>query len=145
MGNRSRVGTMKPETQFWNYIRPRMKGRWYATRIETYTENGVPDVTFTVDGFHGWIELKYLKEFPKRETTIVKIPHYTDLQRYFLSTRGKAAGHCYLLIKVNREYFLFDYEQAQSVGVSFTKKDFVENSKFYWKNKIDFEELRKAL
>ena len=62
------------ESSLWKYIRNGLAGKCHITRIESSAGNGVPDVTLGLPGKTIWIELKYTKEWPKRDTTKVKLP-----------------------------------------------------------------------
>lgn len=117
------------ETDFWASIRKEMKGRWLATRIETETEIGVPDVAYSLPTGHGWIELKWLKELPKRPDTPVNIECFTALQRKWLKMRGKFADKCWLFVGVEdpKEYFLFGWRQVDDIGL-WTADEWRENA-----------------
>ena len=56
------------ESSLWKYIRNGLIGKCHITRIESSAGNGVPDVTLGLPGKTIWIELKYTKEWPKRDT-----------------------------------------------------------------------------
>lgn len=96
---------------------------WYeATRHEDKLQAGIADVSFVTsipdryEGAHGWMELKKVELLPVRESTIVRLPHYTDAQRIFLLQKGQHAGMTFLLLQAERDYLLFNWEAAQSVG-----------------------------
>ena len=117
------------ETTFWHYLRERMLGHWEADRIENLCGSGTPDVTFTVPSKHGWIELKYLENFPKRPTTKVKIACFTDQQKLWLTRRGRLAGDCWLFVRVGKEMFLFSWDQVYSVE-EWTQAEWRDNACF---------------
>jgi hypothetical protein len=132
------------ESSFWNTLRKKMVGEWQAYRIEpgTGTIPGIPDVVYAMSPTcAGWIELKYLKEFPKRASTVVKIKHYSPNQRLFLRKWGKLTGKAFLFCQVGKEYFLFDWETAQHVGGSYTQADWRENALCVWST-IDVPQLK---
>lgn len=88
-----------------------------ATSVENPACPGTPDVQF----IGGWLELKFLEEWPKREETTVRIEHFTPQQRVWLlrrymacRERGTDHGIAYLLLYVQetREHLLFDAETA---------------------------------
>lgn len=135
------------ESAFWNTLRDGMKGKWLAQRHEDAFSEGIPDVSFDMPGIRGsgWIELKYLETFPKREKTIVRIPHYTNMQRLWIKYHGRINCRTFLFVQVGREYFLFDWHTASDyVGRSYRQLDFRAEA-FYWKNHIDFDKLKKIL
>lgn len=49
---------MNPETRFLNSIRDRLPSTWMWTRIESSTENGIPDVVVGTPHGDVWIEAK---------------------------------------------------------------------------------------
>ena len=51
-----------------------------AISVENPAYPGTPDVNFV----EGWVELKWIRAWPAREKTVVKIDHYTQQQRVWL-------------------------------------------------------------
>ena len=92
----------KPESIFWSRIKHLFEGL-DPIRIEAETPLGVPDVNYK----DGWVELKYVKEWPKRESTPLRLRHFTPEQRSFLSQREKSGGHAFLLLGVGEQVLLF--------------------------------------
>jgi hypothetical protein len=136
------------ETAMWSTMRMQMgKNKYWreATRHEDKLQEGIADVSYiSSKGFHGWIELKKIKEWPKRKSTIVKIDHYTDDQRRFLKRKGEAGGLTWLFLQVNRDYLLFNWSAAQDVGR--VEKDVLIRSAFrYFPNGCRWRELGIAL
>lgn len=135
------------EASFWDTLRKGMRDKWIIQRHEDAFSEGIPDLSYDIPGMKGsgWIELKYLKSFPKRESTVVKIPHYSIMQRNWIKQHGRINNRVYLFVQVNREYFLFNWlTAAQSVGLALTKEEFYEGC-FYWQRNVDFNELRDIL
>lgn len=63
---------MAAENNLWQSLKPRLqKAGFFAQRIETTTNEGVPDVWIGWDGGYAWAELKAAKEWPKRDSTRV--------------------------------------------------------------------------
>ncbi len=88
-----------------------------AKSVENLAFPGTPDVQH----IDGWLELKFLEEWPKRETTTVQIEHFTPPQRCWLYERYLACqkrktnhGQVFLLLYVaeTREHMLFDAQTA---------------------------------
>lgn len=80
-----------------------------AVSVENSAYPGTPDVNYV----EGWLELKWDREWPKREETVFRIEHFTPQQRVFLRRRWHRGGNAYLLLQVGREYLLFDGATAQ--------------------------------
>lgn len=102
------------ESAFWKTVRPRLAGL-DPVRVENACAPGTPDVNCTL----GWIELKIVpaEKMPKRATTDIKIPHFTVVQRIWLDRRTRSGGKAWLLLRVDKEWLLFDgTTAAQFVG-----------------------------
>lgn len=138
---------MKPETRFWQYIRQGLKKYCELQRIESgLTAKGIPDVSYSIKNapIRGWIELKHVKSWPKRQNTVVKLPHYNPEQKLFLWKHGEASGYCWLFLKIEKNYLLFDHIQAQNVGeLNSFDLNCIAHAK--WSNRINFEELSSTL
>ena len=74
------------------------------------TSPGTPDINFV----WGWIEDKFLDHWPRRGG-IVKVPHFVQEQRVWLTRRRIAGGGAWLFLQVGREYLLFDGRTAAEV------------------------------
>jgi len=99
------------ESEFWQFLKDKMKQYWTADRIEDMLKAGIPDVSYAVPNHQGWIELKYMKEFPKKNTTKVRIYHWTPIQKAWMRKRGRVNPNVWLLVMVDEEIFLFSYKQ----------------------------------
>lgn len=100
------------EHALWHLMRDKLKdqgGHWH--RVENLLDRGTPDVDWACWGSEGWIELKELAEWPKRPSTIVRVPHFSDDQKCWLMDRGNAGGRVHLLLRVAkpRTYLLLDW------------------------------------
>lgn len=102
------------ESSMWRSVRPVLvDANLDPHRIENAALCGTPDVNY----LHGWVELKFKKEWPKRKTTPVRIPHFTQQQRNFLMKRHNLGGKAFLLLRVEDEWLLFDgLTAAYAVG-----------------------------
>jgi len=125
----------------WRTLRPKMLSL-DPHRIENSTEKGTPDVNYS----HGWIELKYCKEWPKRAATPLRIRHFTKEQRVWLERREIAGGITWVLLKVGEsEWLLF------RGGVAARELGYVEKDSLYcscvarWTRLPNKEELESCL
>lgn len=118
--------------------------RCRTVRVETTTENGVPDIYYNLHGETGWMEDKYLRAWPKRPTTTVKIKHYTDQQRKWLFEEGQAGGRAWLLLQVGTDYLLFDWRAAQAVGY-LTRAELFKVARAVWEGELSRAPLVWAL
>jgi hypothetical protein len=88
-----------------------------ATSVENPAYPGTPDIQF----IDGWIECKYLEDWPKREETTVRIEHFTPQQRVWLLRRFMASVNlripdprCWLVLYVakTKDWLMFDGQTA---------------------------------
>lgn len=108
----------QPEQKMWDRLRDKMTGRWTAERIENKIAAGTPDVFFSTEGRHGWIELKVLDAWPKRPIP-VRITHFTKEQKRFLSLHHRiGGGGCFFFLFVQQtdEYLLFTGTYVNAIG-----------------------------
>ena len=132
----------------WSTMRVQMgKGKHWleATRHEEKLQSGVADVSFVGnDGWHGWMELKQLDAWPKRESTIVRVEHFTVDQKHFLQSKGLAGGNVWLFMKVERDWLLFYWNRIESIG-QVNKAELIRIATFVWLGRMDWEELGAVL
>lgn len=88
-----------------------------ATSVENPAYPGTPDVQY----IGGWLELKYLEDWPKREETTVRIEHFSPQQRVWLLRRYLAclkrdhrygSGWLVLYVASTKDWLVFDGETA---------------------------------
>lgn len=130
------------EARAWESLRPLLSGH-HAVRIESgMTGSGIPDVNYSV----GWIELKYLPEWPVRPTTKVRVGHYTKEQRAWATQRAKAGGRVFFLLKVGeREWLLLAGEVAARYVGKLTRTELYGKCVARWLRLPRKEELLKWL
>jgi len=103
---------MTPEQLAWESLRPVLLGLGLdARRVENVVGPAHPDVDYS----HGNIELKALTDWPARPTTKVKIECFTGEQAAWLMRRWRAGGNAWLMVRVQRAWYLFDGNTAHSV------------------------------
>lgn len=132
------------EANVWNKLRTNMK--WdEATRHEDKLQRGIADVSFCLDGHHGWMELKHLNDWPARASTVVRCPHFTVDQIEFLEAKGRGAGHTWLFMQVGGDHLLFAWNNIRVIGES-TKQGLIDASHSCWiGRRLDYGELLKSL
>lgn len=108
----------------------------HAIPVEnTVGVNGVPDVNYT----GGWIELKWLRAWPKRPGTKIALGHFTTQQRRWLRRRCNAGGKAYLLLQVQREWLLFNGITAGEVIGDLTRAELYNFVCARWVNGLNRE------
>lgn len=105
-----------------------------AMSVENGAHPGTPDVNH----LYGWMELKYLKAWPVRPTTPVRVDHFVPGQRGWIgrrvrATRKAGGSECvHVLLKVGREWLLFDGEWAALFLGEKTKGELIEAALGHW-------------
>lgn len=104
------------EKQLWAFIRSKCRGKWLAQRHEDRISVGIPDVSFAICGVgHGWVELKSIS-CQLSPSAIVKVPHFTESQRAWLSSFGAVGGGCFVVLAVNGYILLLTSDAVSKVG-----------------------------
>lgn len=127
------------EARLWEYLRDGMGPRWVAQRHEDKYSTGIPDVSYSTN-CHGWIELKYVAKPPAKTTNAVPVPHFTAAQRNWIRQHGGRGGKCWVLLQVEKTYFLLSWDLAPMVGLS-TFAELKRNASRSWENAISWPEL----
>ncbi len=98
--------------------------------VENPISPGCPDIEYV----GGWIELKYLEHYPKRKyITVIRVPHFKDIQRHWIKKRTRAGGTVYVLIRVEDDWFLLPGQLAVlHLGVDWVRADLIKNSTGHW-------------
>jgi len=74
----------------------------HGTSIENGVGIGTPDVAYA----GGWLELKCIENWPKRELTPLRLPHFTPQQKVWLVKHSQCGGEAYILLKVAQDWLL---------------------------------------
>ncbi len=96
-----------------------MSPYWAAQRHEDKHTKGIPDVSYSMNGVNGWIELKTVEI---NKLGKVNIPHFTAEQRQWLKRHGRRGGHCFLFVEVtggrswSTLYALIPHNKTDTVG-----------------------------
>ncbi len=109
----------------------------HATPVENPAMPGTGDMNY----IDGWLELKWLRAWPKRKTTKVRIDHMTPQQREWLNKRWKAGGKAHILLQCKREWLIFEAPMYQAIMDGLTKEELIEAAVVYWRNGLDKKEL----
>lgn len=108
-----------------------------AVAVENPANPGTPDVNY----IEGWIELKWLRSWPARQDTIVRIDHYTNQQKIFAVRRRRKGGNCWLLLQVRDQWLLFDGAVAAMRINKATCKELYEAAHKTWPQGLNEQEL----
>ena len=135
---------MANENALWKTVQRNMRGRWKAQRLEDKLSYGIPDVGFVMmeGGNFGFMELKRIPEYPKREATPIRVPHrmHWKIQQAWIHSFGKRTGKVFLLFQVEKDYYLFDWRAVSLVG-ELTKANMISYSLHCWSHSINYNEF----
>jgi len=122
-----------------------MKPYWRAKRIENPVGAGTPDVYFTtLVGSMGWMELKSIPSWPKKENTLLKIRHFSPEQRLFMKLHGRAGANVWMFLRVHDEHFLLWWGAALKIG-TLTADEIRSNARGRWGKQLDYEHIYRCL
>jgi len=76
----------------------------HAIAVENPVLPGTPDINY----IGGWIETKWLRNWPVNEDTLVRIEHFTPQQRVWHIKRRLAGGTSWVLLQCKRDWILLD-------------------------------------
>lgn len=103
------------EAVFWTRVRTALHAppRWVARKLTDAFTAGTPDAFYVIDGVVGFLELKYLKSWPVRAGTLVRIGDgVTVEQRRYLEMLRAAGARAHVLLGVAQEWFLLQPDQV---------------------------------
>jgi hypothetical protein len=86
-----------------NVLKTLRKAGLDARPVENPVDPGFPDVEY----IGGVLELKSAARWPKRSSTPLRVPHYTQQQRIWHERRAARGGRVHVLIQVGKEFLLF--------------------------------------
>ncbi len=113
-----------------------------AIAVENPARPGTPDVNF----IPGWLELKWLRDWPKgADRNPVLVPHFTQQQRIWLKRRVRKGGCAYLLLQVKREWLLLRGDVAAEMLGYANRKELIVAATAYWDTGLRDGELLKCL
>lgn len=108
-----------------------------AIAVENPALPGTPDVNY----IEGWIELKWLRAWPMRNDSLVRVEEFTTQQRVWHIRRRIAGGTSWFLLQVRREWVLIDGGIAAIVVDKTNRDELLSFAAKHWKNGIDREEF----
>ena len=109
-----------------------------AIAVENPARPGTPDVQF----IGGWCELKWLRRWPARANTPVKLDHpLTSGQRVWLKRRIRRGGAAWVMLQRGREWLLFKGDVAAEFLGTSTRAELYNHAHRVWKAGLNTDEL----
>ena len=122
-----------------------MSPYWAAQRHEDKHAKGIPDVSYSMSGINGWIELKTVRAM---EGGLVDLSHFTSEQKQWLKRHGRRGGHCFLFIEITnksiREYIMIDWRNVD-IGGKMLISELIKLSCYHSSESIDLGGFINAL
>ena len=144
---------MKSESQMWRTMRDninKVNPAAILRRIETGMTNvGFPDVYYAMNGVTGLIELKVVKETPKRpETTMARLKISED-QIDFIGQVVEHNPHTYVYVQVGagydkKQFYLFSGIHAAKLK-TWTLAEWEGFAHGHWQGRPDYDEMVELL
>lgn len=111
------------ESGFWRKIRQAAKRHpdTVAWKVQDQFNAGLPDVSLRVGEVAGYLELKYVKDYPARDSTPIWVKVSASQRAHLQEWRGpERAGAAFVLLGVDQDWYLLDvsdlFEMADTYG-----------------------------
>ncbi len=109
-----------------------------AVSVENPAGPGTPDVNY----IGGWIECKWLRAWPKRVGTVVKLDHPLLIsQKVWIKRRIRRGGRAWVMLQRGREWLLFGGLGACDFLGSSTRAELYSHAFAHWEQGLDADEL----
>jgi len=109
-----------------------------AVAVENPARPGTPDVNF----IGGWIECKWLRAWPKRVGTPVKLDHpLLAGQKVWIRRRTRRGGRAWVMLQCGREWLLFRGDVACEYLGTATRAELYQHTRAHWTKGLDVDEL----
>ncbi len=113
-----------------------------AIAVENSVGPGTPDV----ECIEGWIECKWLRAWPKRPTTPVRLDHeLLQDQKVWLRRRIRRGGDAWVMLQCRREWLLFRGNVAADYLGNSTREELYDHAEHIWTTGLDATEIVEAL
>ena len=108
-----------------------------AFPVENPCLPGTPDVNH----WHGWIELKYKRSWPRKVNTIIRLTDFTRQQKRFLRNRFNGNQDAFLLVQINgSEWLLYKGNEVDPVSRDYNREQLCENAYKHWETTSEMEQ-----
>ena len=109
-----------------------------AVAVENRAGPGTPDVNF----IGGHIECKWLRAWPKRAGTVVKLDHpLLPSQKVWIKRRNRRGGRAWVMLQRGYEWLLFKGEVACDFLGTSTQAELYNQAYRVWYRGLDADEL----
>jgi hypothetical protein len=117
-------GPNMSEASLWALIKINLALKMY--RVESRVTAGIPDIHYVTPGGSGWIELKYIKNFPIKGKTQIGL---RKAQFIWHRTYALHGGKSWIILRIGRNgLLLLRGKDAEKINKMPSTKDFIEMS-----------------
>ena len=132
------------EKNFKNQVIKNLKKIGMLTqKIESSTAPGIPDLFYSNRNVCGWIEFKYIIDWPKKSNSIVPIK-ITNHQKLWIKKWDSPGCHVFLMLKIAQDSMIFNSHKILCIN-SYARRELVECALQNWHKRTDYQELFKIL
>ena len=119
-----------PEQRLYDWLQRRIGHAVHATRVENRVKRDTPDLYLAFPGWHGWIEMKVVGDYPLRAKTPIRLGHWTTGQRYWAERHQSSGGRIALLVEfaTTGDVFLFRGGDAALQIDKWTRAEWEKNA-----------------
>lgn len=122
------------EKNFWTFVKKNLKLKMY--RVENRVSSGMPDIHYISEEGSGWIELKYIKELPKKGSVKSGLRRAQSIWHDAYQRNG---GQSWILLRVGRrDVILINGCHALDISKGMTSVNFLRKSS--WSHRGNFDE-----
>lgn len=135
-----RCTTMRlPEQRLYDWVFRRIGHLAHLTRVENRVKRDTPDLYVAFPGWHGWIELKVVSDYPLRAKTPIRLGHWTSGQRYWAERHQSCGGNIGLLVEFETtgDLFLFAGGDAALQIDKWTRADWEQHAVWHSNRNAD--------
>lgn len=136
-----------PEQRAWDDLGPQIKNLTSCVdRIESIgTGAGIPDIAYSWQNGHGWIELKADEKCIAPGDSI-NLSHYTPIQRTWMRRRTAWGKNLWLMVRTAYGWYAVPGTLAWALPARPTHGDMMKHGAWYRpENKVAYEWLRQFL
>jgi len=136
-----------PEQRLYDWVVRRIGHLAHLTRVENRVKRDTPDLYLAHPGWHGWIEMKVVADFPLRVKTPIRLGHWTTGQRYWAERHQTSGGKIALLVEFGTtgDVFLFRGGDAALQIDKWTRADWESHAVWHSNRNADSKAILDAL
>ena len=130
------------ESRLREYLLNNIDDRGHFSQVEAHaSQPGIPDLAYTINGYNGWLELKY---GTKRKPPNLRMMQYVWFTRN-LKKKGNPLIFCGIEQGDDRVFGLIHGNRVTDVYQKKSNKPWLEAMSRHWINTVDWDEFTRLL